>query len=171
MFRRFNPRARKERDGVDTGIKLLVKVSIHAPARSATAIPLAPNVFIMFQSTRPQGARRNIRVFHKRLFCFNPRARKERDLARHTRRQGSLVSIHAPARSATTGICCRINHILFQSTRPQGARRKWKINSRRRKCFNPRARKERDPNDIKLLASSSVSIHAPARSATVKSSA
>ena len=98
-------------------------VSIHAPARGATSDRARPGWLRKFQSTRPRGAR---------LEC------SRRAICR------VLVSIHAPARGATNGnldglrLCQVSIHaptrgatirrsklrllVLFQSTRPRGAR-------------------------------------------------
>ena len=99
-----------------------------------------------------------------------------------------MVSIHAPARGATSSrIEFRIG-LKFQSTRPQGARRRRGKQIYRSQSFNPRARKGRDqifryalfghtfqstrPQGARLylptsvLLSKNVSIHAPARGAT-----
>ena len=110
----------------------------------------------LFQSTRPHGARlsgqpRQVTLF----FCFNPRARTGRDSifletenemisfnprARTGRdpytpnffRILKKVSIHAPARGATLfAICYVYIYILFQSTRPHGARRTELVHSTR----------------------------------------
>ena len=146
----------------------------------------------MFQSTRPQGARRRpTRSPPSTVCCFNPRARKGRDCSPRARRcrpasfnprarKGRdkpltpnsfllLVSIHAPARGATTGMKFVLDGLQFQSTRPQGAR----LNHAGRcflggDCFNPRARKGRDlavRGERNQLHP--VSIHAPARGATI----
>ena len=103
----------------------------------------------MFQSTRPRGARPEPTHTegHSRV-CFNPRARAGRD----------VVTIDANAK--TCG---------FQSTRPRGARRHVCLNSRGMYVFQstrPRgARPVRSPasTPARLI----VSIHAPARGATV----
>ena len=147
----------------------------------------------VFQSTRPRGARRG----HKRkgagrtgfnpraragrdgnlasgrvaLPRFNPRARAGRDTSAKLRSLNSLVSIHAPARGATSPTRhsngaisvsihapargatsreeARPHTKKFQSTRPRGAR----------PCTPP-ARGQETP----------VSIHAPARGATLTGS-
>ncbi len=79
----------------------MVKVSIHAPARGATGCRVMPTVApLPFQSTRPQGARLQVISLPA-------------DLG---------VSIHAPARGATFQDVISIYLRLFQSTRPQGAR-------------------------------------------------
>jgi len=55
----FNPRARKERDGLTTLlIKARYDISIHAPVKSATTVKIKLTQFNKY---------------------FNPRARKERD--------------------------------------------------------------------------------------------
>ena len=59
-----------------------IKVSIHAPARGATMLTIESLALELFQSTRPQGARRQIEFDCGHL---------------------PSVSIHAPARGATTG--------------------------------------------------------------------
>ncbi len=82
-----------------------------------------------------------------RIQGFNPRARTGRDRfvrIRHTPRR--IVSIHAPARGATSQ-----------------ARARWM----RTFCFNPRARTGRDNRtQWRQIALFLVSIHAPARGAT-----
>ena len=125
-----------------SALKELV-VSIHAPTWSATLSRLPLNVFLMFQSTRPRGARLID------IFSF----------------QTINVSIHAPTWSATLNFIRRSNqfrfnpraHVerdpffrngcdtcLFQSTRPRGARHARKVTPFWRACFNPRAHVERD---------------------------
>ena len=148
-----------------------LRVSIHAPARGATDATKVPFNRLLFQFTRPRGARRpargrrrrSTRGFNSRAregrdlsstdfvdagqLCFNSRAREGRDaLVAVQAAADRLVSIHAPARGATR--TCR--------DRPASPR-----------CFNSRAREGRD---IPVLCGGSgrrsVSIHAPARGAT-----
>ena len=55
-------------------------VSIHAPTRGATAALVAGGASVMFQSTRPRGARRvGRRNRGGYAWCFNPRAHAGRD--------------------------------------------------------------------------------------------
>ena len=54
------------------------------------------------------------------------------------------VSIHAPARGATSCCPAHVPSPWFQSTRPQGARRSESPSSPAPTRFNPRARKGRD---------------------------
>ncbi|MFM2323909.1 MAG: hypothetical protein RL244_788, partial [Pseudomonadota bacterium] len=53
----FNPRARTGRDMQRGRLRMIDHVSIHAPARGATADADADGWFLRFQSTRPHGAR------------------------------------------------------------------------------------------------------------------
>ena len=122
----FNPRARVGRDPRcgfefnDSG------VSIHAPAwgatnaaitRSSVSFRFNPrarvgrdtffnsitSVYLMFQSTRPRGARPYTPQYEAKLFVgFNPRARVGRDARQSDKRR---------------------EYRKFQSTRPRGARR------------------------------------------------
>ena len=114
----------------------------------------------MFQSTRPHGARRCSEACD-RTACFNPRARTGRD-----------------------AVVVLITGTVFQSTRPRGARRfpvftgyAPVFQSTRRagatamrasaEGFNPRARAGRDGSMRRPLMPGDVSIHAPARGATL----
>ena len=77
-------------------------VSIHAPARGATYfLVIHKHQRVLFQSTRPRGARRRHAV------C---------------RASPVVVSIHAPARGATQTARKTRQAVSFQSTRPRGAR-------------------------------------------------
>ena len=123
-------------------------VSIHAPARGATRGTVHTSFDIVFQSTRPHGARRRAGERAARGVCFNPRARTGRDAGRRVSACRCPVSIHAPARGATIFSCSAGDRLLFQSTRPHGARRALPALPR---------------------SLPSVSIHAPARGATRRS--
>ena len=123
------------------------RVSIHAPARGATCAS---------RRRCPRGPR-----------SFNSRAREGRDFshageqgwhpmfqftrprgARHGRRDARLVhhrvSIHAPARGATSSSLACSASIWFQFTRPRGARHGLGEINVSKKCFNSRAREGRD---------------------------
>ncbi len=56
-YRCFNPRARAGRDFNKGVEKMILTVSIHAPARGATKQIYSYNQKKLFQSTRPRGAR------------------------------------------------------------------------------------------------------------------
>ena len=128
--------------------------------------------YSVFQSTRPHGARpaSSLPTPHGAT-SFNPRARTGRDLKVPAHRcADGLVSIHAPARRATSFRQGPGIEYAFQSTRPHGARRAYggwvepvlaPFQSTR-------------PHGARLAIvqcerrTRSVSIHAPARGATLK---
>ena len=170
----FNPRARAGRDpqpGEELSDEVLV--SIHAPARGATITPSGAKIFEFVSIHAPaRGATFMLFSPFSPSPCFNPRARAGRDRKDCGIQTRSLrVSIHAPARGATArtavsssfpprfnpraragrdkdGCIKRYCDDQFQSTRPCGARR------------------------VTTLVEGTefvVSIHAPARGATVPS--
>ena len=78
---------------------------------------------MVFQSTRPYGARRsNAIIIWDLEFCFNPRARMGRDEVAAEFAAGKSVSIHAPVWGATIARHFIGMNLMFQSTRPYGAR-------------------------------------------------
>ena len=100
----FNPRARKGRDfEARVALLHLDLVSIHAPARGATARSLSPpDSSKSFQSTRPQGARHGMASKELGMSMFqSTRPQGARPLLERSRTTGRGVSIHAPARGAT----------------------------------------------------------------------
>ena len=116
-------------------------VSIHAPLRGATLVPLRGlDRQALFQSTHPCGVRLT------RDFLFN---------------HFVGVSIHAPLRGATEDpdgdrdrlrrfnprtpagcdLCCAVHesrHLMFQSTHPCGVRPLCRDRKKSNCCFNPR---------------------------------
>ena len=102
---------------------------------------------IMFQFTRPRGARRHAGRGDVEDRRFNSRAREGRD-----------DGFAAPT----------VRHDEFQFTRPRGARRQGAPSRRRpSSCFNSRAREGRDRHERgRHHPRQVVSIHAPARGAT-----
>ena len=99
----FNPRARGGRDVlVVHHSKPFTVVSIHAPAGGATSAGMiTTSILLMFQSTRPRGARLCPCTSRLLLSRFNPRARGGRDQYSLCRTLEEFVSIHAPAGGAT----------------------------------------------------------------------
>ena len=156
-------------------------------ARLDICLPISKR--LLFQSTRPRGARQKNRTVSKLPQCFNPRAREGRDEETYLGFRATRVSIHAPAKGATL----RRHHVChcypFQSTRPRRARQKILPSSSAHKIvsihapakgatsapaaresssssFNPRAREGRDTHFQDIERMHIVSIHAPARGAT-----
>ena len=167
MYERFNPRSRTGSDGAVHNGHGHGYVSIHAPARGATCLFSPINTLFVFQSTLPHGERPIARACSSLCGGFNPRSRTGSDGGQHDCHVHKGVSIHAPARGATTrvrvsvqieavsihaparGATLRTRRGLlsgqFQSTLPHGER----------------------PTYVRLMISKNdVSIHAPARGAT-----
>ena len=100
-------------------------ISIHAPAWGATVTKGRELQSLLFQSTRPRGARPD--RLRQRLIILlfqstRPRGARRRAGARsygHRR-----ISIHAPAWGATIVMIVTVYEHPFQSTRPRGARRR-----------------------------------------------
>ena len=163
----FNPRAREGRDTRRSLRTIELPLSIHAPARGATAC-----------------ARRNGRPYG--LSIHAPARGATRSCVLHRALQ--RLSIHAPARGATrVGVCifgdgtfqstrprgARLpacmrtsSSCAFQSTRPRGARPYTDADTSLPQPFNPRAREGRDACHKIIRATLALSIHAPARGAT-----
>ena len=76
------------------------------------------------------------------------------------------ISIHAPARGATSRDLARTYHRRFQSTLPHGERQTPGYQPPHRPGFNPRSRTGSDDGLFISCLFSIVSVHAPARGAT-----
>ena len=145
----FNPRARAGRDQPESletpdsgGFNPRARAGRDKSAWTSAAVAE------LFQSTRPRGAR--------------PQTDGRRRVRTH-------VSIHAPARGATEVHRQVRAPAGFQSTRPRGARR-WRRAGRGvgRWFQSTRPRGARHPEPGELRSAPGVSIHAPARGATVR---
>ncbi len=144
-----------------------------------------------FQSTRPRGARHLGANFGYFSLSFNPRARAGRDHGRRVPRQFSTCFNPRARAGRDVPSFSRVSlEKSFQSTRPRGARRGLVAGLRSLRGFNPRARAGRDICDRGIsscrarfnpraragrdldasfaVSSRLVSIHAPARGATLR---
>ncbi len=188
----FNPRARMGRDSQMIEAPRGPPVSIHAPAWGATNTQSGMNFAILFQSTRPHGARQQPQkqVPPDDLFQstrphgarrgrwitttttsrFNPRARMGRDApSRMTGRAMSCFNPRARMGRDIEELGCRQAAKMFQSTRPHGARQPRCGDNGTRSAVSIHApawgaTKWRR----RLLTSVPVSIHAPAWGATCR---
>ena len=152
---------------------VVYSVSIHAPARGATLkIPVFFHADIWFQSTRPRGARpRRGDKDGGLLDSFNPRAREGRDLTGEVLTMGRSRSFNPRAREGRDrgAGAVRERAAAFQSTRPRGARRQRHGVSRRVSgvvSIHAPARGATLPVTFPIQSVIVVSIHAPARGAT-----
>ena len=98
-----------------------------------------------FQSTRPRGARQRRGrqpAQNRRVSIHAPTRGATTSFARSSGR--CVVSIHAPTRGATAARSEQLADVVFQSTRPRGARQQRDEDQRGRRSFNPRAHAGRD---------------------------
>ena len=144
-------------------------VSIHAPARGATNAASCAAQGGVFQSTRPRGARHCRLCYNLRVYRFQstrPRGARHAFFAALSGFQS--VSIHAPARGATSGRT--VGHCQWLCFNPRARAGRDTADAFLAilaLSFNPRARAGRDPDfDHVLRVNVDVSIHAPARGAT-----
>ena len=170
---------------------LLIHVSIHAPARGATRDPDGKPTTKSFNSRAREGrdlARHYVAVRTKKFQFTRPRGARLRQAARRpapprfqfTRPRGARhvrgrpplarvgVSIHAPARGATSGISHTSGKGAFQFTRPRGARPAVQPAALAPYAFQftrPRGARRVGGNRGRRI--DAVSIHAPARGATI----
>ena len=168
------------------------EVSIHAPAWGATAVALLEFLIMLFQSTRPHGARlRGIesRPSSRAFQSTRPHGARPRSCSRNffesmfqsTRPHGARryralqiqrvlsVSIHAPAWGATykSGLSGRASSVSIHAP-AWGATNRKARGLPYKSCFNPRARMGRDDSySPRRPIQFPVSIHAPAWGATV----
>ena len=146
----FNPRAHVGRDLAHAQLIHDLTVSIHAPTWGATCRAQLHQRALLFQSTRPRGARLEGGVQHGVSQLFqSTRPRGARRMRFYVSDAHFKVSIHAPTWGATVPVVAYHKRALFQSTRPRGARRML---------------------DVKTITHNIVSIHAPTWGATLTGS-
>ena len=145
FYYNFNSRAHEERDDILSVMHESIGISTHAPTRSATVSIFSDSLSTLFQLTRPRGARLRSCDCLYWLSYFNSRAHEERDFLFWLIFVLSVISTHAPTRSATgysLVFACNQKHFnsraheerdirflirflmlsKFQLTRPRGAR-------------------------------------------------
>ena len=124
------------------------EISIHAPARGATGFrPDHSVVFFRFQSTLPRGERPPCMEYFSYTWIF----------------QSTLPRGERPCLISADSVCFQ-----FQSTLPRGERRNLTISRQHWTAyFNPRSREGSDRVHLVSYSGSTISIHAPARGATL----
>jgi len=166
--RRFNPRPCARGDAPAGGRDWWAAVSIHAPARGATGGGGGGGGSSGFQSTPLREGRRILAYTpgDGRIVSIHAPARGATPTAT-TPTGGGSVSIHAPARGATPNPRAPRPGKPFQSTPLREGRLMAVSSPSNSVCFNPRpcARGD-DPEGLAHVAQH-VSIHAPARGATI----
>ena len=143
----FNPRAREGRDA-----------SFCAPSAMMRE----------FQSTRPRGARLRSSFVLPHGHYFNPRAREGRDAASATfgcTRSNFNPRAREGRDTRVNSSCCTVRN--FNPRAREGRDQLAAPDAAQRSHFNPRAREGRDGFVESLMLLVAISIHAPARGATL----
>ena len=123
VYMGFNPRTRTGCDTRKPSRRRLILVSIHAPARGATAQRDLSFAESEFQSTHPHGVRPLVSDNFRHLVVFQSTHPHGVRLTHYVKKFIiSTVSIHAPARGATADIDLKHSGTEFQSTHPHGVR-------------------------------------------------
>ena len=142
----FNPRTREGCDKFDRSEYNGDTISIHAPAKGATSLTYMKIILKPY---------------------FNPRTREGCDISDSTYDQWSHISIHAPAKGATCIIKNKRRTAIFQSTHPRRVRQVPISTTGLVSYFNPRTREGCDEKFVKSSKDIMISIHAPAKGATL----
>ena len=144
----FNPRSREGSDVGRCNLERLTAISIHAPAKGATYFDYLKVSVRIFQSTLPRRERRERKLHNK---------------------QTDIISIHAPAKGATSRPTSISSTAAFQSTLPRRERRiNSSFRSHRARFQSTLPRRERPLARPRLAVRTVISIHAPAKGATVQ---
>ena len=164
----FNPRPRAGGDLRYALSEVTEAVSIHAPARGATRTCRRLAVAERF-NPRPRAGGDHAELFIRpaEKVSIHAPARGATN-ARLAGEQDADVSIHAPARGATTVPDLSTTGVTGFNPRPRAGGDLKGMSARRRlSCFNPRPRAGGDPSPTRGTSRECVSIHAPARGATL----
>ena len=149
------------------------RISIHAPARGATPASAAfSGDSLRFQSTHPRGVRRNGNETGIAAIAFQSTHPRGVRLAPHIVRAGlSDISIHAPARGATSYPTTGEEALMYFNPRTrEGCDDDTHTHAHRDKRFqstHPRGVRPRALHGRRAM--DAISIHAPARGATARS--
>ena len=101
----------------------LFEISIHAPARGATRNgDRETNASGNFNPRSREGSDKNAGGHVLAELHFNPRSREGSDALHFVLRHMIHISIHAPARGATSLASALLVAVIFQSTLPRGER-------------------------------------------------
>ena len=119
----FNPRSREGSDRDCKTEEVKMDISIHAPAKGATATWWSVFRRRQFQSTLPRRERRHPNRGKSAAICdFNPRSREGSDSIPRPAPAHPSISIHAPAKGATAIVRLYLRTQEFQSTLPRRER-------------------------------------------------
>ena len=162
----FNSRAHGGRDGGRECRVHQDQVSIHAPTGGATVGPGSARDICVFQFTRPRGARQGKSGSAASAPSFNSRAHGGRDGCPRADRPPSFCFNSRAHGGRDSGSSKTRFMMVFQFTRPRGARPKAPEQAVPDAGFNSRAHGGRDVDVPRVADGVCVSIHAPTGGAT-----
>ena len=142
----FNPRSREGSDLPMAMLASVLGISIHAPAKGATNTATHIEMASWISIHAPAKGATIISL------PSDP---------------GYYISIHAPAKGATFLISFSGEALKFQSTLPRRERLTFIISAHLSSDFNPRSREGSDSHCFLVRPAGTISIHAPAKGATV----
>ena len=147
FMRYFNPRSREGSDPTAVFLLHFPSISIHAPARGATAgITATQNLSQDFNPRSREGSDTVCSPFVISSQYFNPRSREGSDLPSWCIwSMASIISIHAPARGATgdaKDIWLAVRN--FNPRSREGSDHKFISSASKMRYFNPRSREGSD---------------------------
>ena len=167
----FNPRSREGSDNTrPTSVKLAGIFQSTLPRRERpayrTSVPPTPK----FQSTLPRRERR-MRAEEQNAFRdFNPRSREGSDTGEQPKARISNISIHAPAKGATTSPCTvwRVTYISIHAPAKGATARLSARRTQRSRFQSTLPRRERLKQIATYIKNDTISIHAPVKGATIE---
>ena len=166
----FNPRSREGSDCFHAVIfAVYTAISIHAPAKGATQHDTGKKVVNIFQSTLPRRERLCAQEHAKCVESFQSTLpRRERLFGRRCIFLPQQISIHAPAKGATSQVDEGMDIIVqFQSTLPRRERHVQELITGKSHGFQSTLpRRERRGITLSQDLAYPISIHAPAKGAT-----
>ena len=137
------------------------------PPRRGRPGPVRPPARLACFDPRPrEGGDSLSRLRDAQVTGFDPRPREGGDIQRAFSIVREGVSIHAPAKGATSTALYWGCMVLFRSTPPRRGRHPRFLSQLNRACFDPRPREGGDPPPAAGGLVDIVSIHAPAKGAT-----
>ena len=162
----FNPRSREGSDKLVFAVTNPSNISIHAPAKGATAVPIGKIIVCIYFNPR---SREGSDLEQTKWADLLEISRRERRECRYTRKQSKkYFNPRSREGSDDSGQEIPIYYWEFQSTLPRRERLCPRESFRRWTYFNPRSREGSDAALDSLNRKMEISIHAPAKGATME---
>ena len=171
----FNPRSREGSDVIQFVLQAeFIKFQSTLPRGERLPLDSVCFKYLLFQSTLPRGERQKLQYISTRTIAIfqSTLPRGERLETQKTSGSQSEISIHAPARGATsTGLrLLQVSPISIHAPARGATYSPHEIKERLQINFNPRSARGATSVARDLTNDEQISIHAPARGATATAS-